>query len=101
MSGIIISFNRMSIRSKLITIFSIIFTVGFVFNFIIASNKLRDETIRRWRRWPTSWRRIDYQEVSAPRIGNSGRAALFLPYTESTPLPGNDQPSLAFHLHHD
>ena len=79
MSGIIISFNRMSIRSKLITIFSIVFTVGFVFNFIIASNKLRDETIRRWRRWPTSWRRIDYQEVSAPRIGNSGRAALLPP----------------------
>ncbi|MCH7521197.1 MAG: DUF3365 domain-containing protein, partial [Candidatus Marinimicrobia bacterium] len=44
MSGIIISFNRMSIRNKLIMIFSIIFVIGFVFNFIVASNKLRSES---------------------------------------------------------
>ncbi|MCH7858744.1 MAG: methyl-accepting chemotaxis protein [Candidatus Marinimicrobia bacterium] len=44
MRGIINLFNNMSIRSKLITIFSIVFIVGFVFNFIVASNKLRSES---------------------------------------------------------
>ncbi|MCH7521939.1 MAG: DUF3365 domain-containing protein, partial [Candidatus Marinimicrobia bacterium] len=44
MRGMINLFNNMSIRSKLITIFSIVFIVGFVFNFIVASNKLRSES---------------------------------------------------------
>ena len=46
MNAITKLFNRMSIRNKLISIFSIIFVVGFVFNFIVASNKLRDEAIK-------------------------------------------------------
>jgi len=44
MSAITKLFNNMSIRNKLISIFSVIFIVGFIINFIVASNKLRSES---------------------------------------------------------
>ena len=41
--GILKLFNRMSIRNKLVTIFTLIFVVGFGANFIVTTNKLRAE----------------------------------------------------------
>ena len=45
MSAMTDYYRNLSIRNKLITIFSVIFITGFILNFIVASNKLRSESI--------------------------------------------------------
>ena len=45
MGKILSLFNNLSVRNKLISIFSVIFIAGFIINFMVASSKLRSESM--------------------------------------------------------